>query len=75
MVSFARKDGIVLALAVVILLIGTATGNAIAMFVASMIALFAVAVFYRRHIGSSSIVAAMAAAVVAIAVVVLISTS
>ena len=72
MVSLSRKDGVISAIAVAILVIGTATGSAIAMFVASVIALCMIPIFYREQFRGVAVVAATAAAV-AIAAGVLMS--
>ena len=50
MAASSRKDDLFATLAVVILLIGTATGSGIAMFVMSVITLALMVVFYRKEI-------------------------
>jgi hypothetical protein len=61
----SRRDDIVGAIAIIVLLIGTATGNAYAMLAMSVTALILLAVFYRRQIGSGPILVALVAAVTA----------
>jgi hypothetical protein len=68
----SRKDSIIAVIGVLVLLIGTATGNAWAMLAMSVVALVVMAVLYRRGLGRNMIraiiVAAATAFVVAIAV-------
>jgi len=61
----SRRDDILGAIAVIILLFGTATGNAYAMLGMSVTAIILLAVFYRRQIGSGPILVALVAAVTA----------
>ena len=67
-----RQDGIVTAIGVLVLLLGTATGNAYVMLAMSIVAIGLIAVFFRQRLKRSlsfvMIVAAMTAAVVAFAV-------
>lgn len=44
----ARKEGIVAVIALVVLLIGTATGSAVAMFILAVLGMAIVAVIYAR---------------------------
>ncbi len=60
---FRRDD--VPDIGVIILLIGTATGNAYPMLGMSVTALILLAVFYRRQIGSGAILVAFVAAITA----------
>ncbi len=68
----SRKDSIVTAIGVLVLLLGTATGNAWVMLAMSVVALAVMAVLYRRGPGRNTIrvilVAAATAFVVAFAV-------
>jgi hypothetical protein len=61
----SRRDDILGAIAVMVLLIGTATGSAYVMLGMSVTALFLLALFYRRRIGTGAILAAVVAAVTA----------
>ena len=63
-----RKDGIVGAIGVLIILIGTATGSAYALLGMSIIAFAFLAVFYREHMGRKSILIICASAIFAMAV-------
>lgn len=61
----SRKDGIVTTIALLVVVIGTATGNAIAMFVMALLALIVIAIFDRQKLGRHfwplmSVVAAIA---------------
>ena len=64
----SRKDDLLGAVAVTVLLIGTATGNAYAMLGMSVTALVLMAVFCRRRIGNGSPLVALVAAVTAAAI-------
>ena len=64
-----RKDGIVGAIGILIILIGTATGSAYALLGMSVIALAFLAIFYREHMGRKSILIICAAAIFAMALV------
>jgi hypothetical protein len=61
----SRRDDILGAIAVIVLIIGTATGNAYAILGMSVTALILLAVFYRRQIGRGPILLAFVAAVTA----------
>ena len=61
----SRRDDLLGAIAVIALLIGTATGSAYVMLGMSVTALILLAVFYRQHIGNGAILAAFVAAVTA----------
>lgn len=65
MTTTSRRDDVLGAIGVIILLIGTATGSASAMLIMSVAALTLLAVFYRRQIGSGSLLVAFVAAVTA----------
>lgn len=67
MTAISRKDGIFCALAVAVLLIGTATGSAIAMFAMSIIALSLATLFYRKQFDGLLMPTALAAAIAALA--------
>lgn len=71
-VTDSRKDSIVAAVGVLVLLIGTATGNAYVMLVMSVVALAVMVILYRRGLTRNMvhaiIVAAATAMVLAIAV-------
>jgi hypothetical protein len=64
----SRRDDLLAVIAVVILLIGAATGNAYAMLGMSVATLIVLAVFYRRQIGSGVILVSFAAALTAAAI-------
>lgn len=61
----SRRDDIVGAIAVIVLLIGTATGNAFALLAMSVAALILLTAFYRRQVGAGPILVALVAAVAA----------
>jgi hypothetical protein len=61
----SRSDDILGAIAVVVLLIGTATGSAYVMLAMSVTALVVLALFHRQRIGTGAILAAFVAAVTA----------
>lgn len=65
MSAASRTDDLLGAIAVVILVIGTATGNAFVMLGMSGTALLLLALFYRQRLGSGAILAAFAAAAAA----------
>jgi hypothetical protein len=62
------RDGIIAAIGVVVLLIGTATGNAIVMLIMAMVALAVIAVAYRDRIGRKVLLTIVAAASIGCAV-------
>jgi hypothetical protein len=68
MTTTCGRDGIVLAIAVAVLLIGTATGNALLMFALATVALAAVLIFFRRRLASTPAIAATIAAAIVVAV-------
>ena len=68
MATASRRDDLLGVIAVVVLLIGTATGNAHAMLGMSVAALFLIGVFCRRRIGSGALLVAIVAAVTAAAI-------
>jgi hypothetical protein len=61
----SRRDDILGAIAVIVLLIGTATGSAYLMLGMSSTALILLALFYRQRIGTGAILATFVAAVTA----------
>jgi hypothetical protein len=61
----SRRDDVVGAIAVIVLLIGTATGSAYVMLGMSVAAMILFALFYRQHIGTGAILAAFVAAITA----------
>ena len=69
----SRRDDIVGAVAVLILLIGTATGNAYALLGMSVTASVLLALFYRRHIGRGAVLVAFVAAVAAAVIGIVVS--
>ena len=64
-VTNSRKDGIVTAIGVLVLLLGTATGNAYAMLVMAIIALAVIAIFYRQRLSRNVLLVILTAAVTA----------
>jgi len=72
-VTNSRTDSIAAAIGVLVLLIGTATGNAWAMLAMAVVALAALAVMYRRGIGRNIVRAMILAAATAIVVAIAIS--
>jgi len=64
----SRIDDILGAIAVVVLLIGTATDNAYVMLGMSVTALILLSVFFRQKLGSGAILVAIVAAVTATAI-------
>ena len=64
MVTGSRRDDVLGAIGVIILLIGTASGNAYAMLGMSVTAIL-LSVFNRREIGSGALLVAFVAAVTA----------
>ena len=69
----SRRDDAVGAIAVIVLLIGTATGSAYVMLGMSVTALILLAVFYRQHLGTGAILAAFVAAVTAAIIALVVS--
>ncbi len=69
----SRRDDLVGAVAVIVLLIGTATGSAYVMLGMSVTALILLAVFYRKHMGTGAILAAFVAAVTAAIIAIVVS--
>lgn len=69
----SRRDDILGAIAVIVLLIGTATGSAYVMLGMSVTALILLALFYRQRIGTGAILAAFVAAVTAAIVGIVVS--
>ena len=70
-----RRDDIPGAIALIVLLIGTATGNAYALLALSVAALALLAAYYRRRAWPGPIVVALAAAGAAAVVAVLITAA
>jgi hypothetical protein len=73
MPTASRKDDIVGAIAVIVLVIGTATGSAYVMLGMSVTALILLALFYRQRIGTGAILAAFVAAVTAAIIGIVVS--
>ena len=69
----SRRDEIVAAIGSLALLIGTATGNAIAMLTIAVIAFAVISIIYRRKIGPKVLFLVVAAASIGFAVAVAIS--
>ena len=69
----SRRDDILGAIAVILLLIGTATGSAYVMLGISVTALLLLALFYRQRIGTGAILAAFVAAVTAAIIGIVVS--
>jgi hypothetical protein len=63
-----RRDGLVVAISILVLVIGTATGNAYAMFGISLAALALVTIWYRKRIGGGAILITSLAAVTAMVI-------
>jgi hypothetical protein len=61
------------AIAVIVLLIGTATGSAYVMLGMSVTVLLLLALFYRQHLGTGAILAAFVAAVTAAIIGIVVS--
>jgi hypothetical protein len=61
----SRRDDLVGAIAVIVLLIGTATGSAYVMLGMAVTALILLSLFYRQHIRTGAILAAFMAAITA----------
>ena len=74
MPAASRKDDLLGAIAVIVLLIGTATGNAYAMLGMSVAALVLIALFCRRRIGSGALLVALVAALTAAAIGIVMAT-
>jgi hypothetical protein len=72
-VTESRRDSIAAAIGVLVLLIGTATGNAYAMLAMSVVALAVMVVLYRRGLSRNMIRAIIVAAATAIVVAIAIS--
>jgi hypothetical protein len=64
----SRKDGIVTAIGVLVLVIGTATGNAYVMLALAVVALVVLAVFFRKRVGRTALLAMAVSAVTVAAV-------
>jgi hypothetical protein len=62
MLTDSRRDDIFGAICVLVLLIGTATGNTLVMVTMSLATLFLMAVFGRRRLMSGALLAALVAA-------------
>jgi hypothetical protein len=68
-----RKDDILGAITVIVLLIGTATGSAYVMLGMSVTALILLALLYRQSIGAGAILVAVVPAVTAAIIAVVVS--
>ena len=73
MPTLSRRDDVIGAIAVIVLLIGTATGSAYVMLGMSVTALFPLAVFYRQNLGTGAILAVFVAAVTAAIIALVVS--
>lgn len=65
----SRWDGFVAAIGLIILLIGTSTGNSMAMLIASLVALAMISAAYRNSIGRKAFLIFVAAASIGCATV------
>ena len=65
----SHATGIVTAVGLMVLLLGTATGNAYAMLLMSIVALVAITIFYRKILGRKLFLVTVFAAAMAAAVV------
>lgn len=65
-----RRDDLVAAAGVLILLLGTATGNALVMLAMSLVGLGVITIVYRRRLGRAATLALLLATVVASAITV-----
>jgi hypothetical protein len=72
-VTDSRKDSIAAAIGVLVLLIGTATGNAYAMLAMSVVALAVMVILYRRGLSRNMIRAIIVAAAMAIVLAIAVS--
>jgi hypothetical protein len=70
----SKRNGILMAIGIIVLLLGAATGNAYVMFAVAIAALVAVAIFGRQSFRWSVLFGMMAAAATAIAVVIVITS-
>ena len=68
--SDSRRNGIIGAIGVLVLLLGTATGNAYAILTMAIVALVAIVIFFRQRLGRNVIFAMTAAAATAIGIAV-----
>jgi hypothetical protein len=66
--ELTRKDDLFAAMAVILLLIGTATGSANAMLIMSTVLLLLMVVLYRKQLGSGVLLTATVAALTAFAI-------
>jgi hypothetical protein len=71
MLNKARRDALFVAIAVCVFLIGTATGNALAMLVISVAALVVLTVYDRKRSMTWAVLAALAAVTAALVSVIL----
>lgn len=69
----SRRDDLLGVIAVIVLMISTATGNAYAMLGMSVAALVLMTVFCRRRIGNGSLLVALVAAVTAAAIAIVVA--
>lgn len=70
----SRRDEIVTAIGVLTVLIGTATGNAIAMLTLAIVSIGVISIIYRRRIGLKVLFAIVAASSVGFAAVMAITS-
>ena len=69
----SHRDEIITAISVLALLIGTATGNAIAMLTIAIVAFAVISIIHRRKIGSKVLIAVATAASIGFAIAMTIS--
>lgn len=69
----SKRDEIITAIGLLVLLIGTATGNAIAMLTMAIVTLAVIAVFFRHRIGQKALLTIVAATSVSFAVAMIIA--
>jgi O-antigen ligase len=73
MLTESRRDDLFGAIAVIVLLIGTATGNAYALLGMSVAALMLMVVFGRKRLGRGALLAALVAAVTAAVIAIVLT--
>ncbi len=73
MLTDSRRDDLFGTISVLVLLIGTATGNAIILFAMSLAALLLMVMFGRTRLGRGALLAALVAAVTAAVIAIVLS--